>query len=590
MKIHPAVFFCLLFPLPAITQSPALDSLKAAYAAATDTARYAAAIAVLEALPWTEKTAILAWRDSSAAYAVQFPEHRLTLRRNLTLASRLRNFGNFEEGYRMAMSCIPLAKKLGNAAHISRAYFEAGTSLSEFHATAAPGLLREAVQWAKKAGNPDVLAKTWTHLAYALEKTGAPADGEYLAALDSALVIVHQADLHELTLVINYHLVRYFSEKKELRKAWRCVEEARRFAPKMGHEIYQVFPLQLEAMVLEAEGKYEPALAKTEEAWQLFLKYDETEGQLELYPFLIRLYEKTGRFEKAYRYLQAWKTVKDSTLNAEKNRTVQDLQVRYETEKKEAQILEQKAALTRRTRMIQALAVALTLFIGLVLLVWQQRQKIKANLARLASLNEHISAQNQRLDLLMRELHHRVRNNLQLVSSLLHLQSLQPGLGDAATQALQAGKLRVEAMSLIHRRLYQQEGITLVDMAEVTTQLAEKTALAFHFSPEVFQFSHRLEPRSLDVAQAIPLSLIFNELLTNSFKYAFNGQPRPAVFWELAPQGNKLRFHYADNGAGLPSEASSGGFGARLLDALCQQLEGAPRRWNEGGAHFEVIF
>ncbi|MBK8565379.1 MAG: sensor histidine kinase [Saprospiraceae bacterium] len=87
------------------------------------------------------------------------------------------------------------------------------------------------------------------------------------------------------------------------------------------------------------------------------------------------------------------------------------------------------------------------------------------------------------------------------------------------------------------------------------------------------------------------MSLILNELLTNSFKYAFGETARPGLEISLVQQGDKLRFHYADNGPGLPKNADgTGSFGAKLIASLSGQLGGQARQWNEGGARFELVF
>lgn len=99
-----------------------------------------------------------------------------------------------------------------------------------------------------------------------------------------------------------------------------------------------------------------------------------------------------------------------------------------------------------------------------------------------------------------------------------------------------------------------------------------------------------MEPRELDVDKAMPLSLILNELVTNSFKYAFGETSEPLLKISIQQQGDKLRLHFSDNGIGLPSEHPHGSFGSKLIQSLSAQLQGQAHQWNEKGANFELVF
>ena len=278
-----------------------------------------------------------------------------------------------------------------------------------------------------------------------------------------------------------------------------------------------------------------------------------------------------------------------AVADIEKTRAVAEVQAKYATQKRINQIavLAQKNQL--QTRQVQLMAGGLGLLgVLLSILVGQYWALRRAN-RRLSAQNEIITSSSQQLvnqadqlRTLMKELHHRVKNNLAIVSSLLTLQA--NGLTDEkAIQAVRKGQQRVQAMSLIHQRLYHADRVTIVNMREYLTDLAESLMQAYGYEYDNFDLRVDVALQDLDVDVAMPLGLIVNELITNSFKYAFTHQERPLL---------RIGLHYAsglsqtgitlevqDNGPGIEATAwqksnNRTSFGTRLVKSLTEQLEG----------------
>lgn len=210
---------------------------------------------------------------------------------------------------------------------------------------------------------------------------------------------------------------------------------------------------------------------------------------------------------------------------------------------------------------------------------WQYR--------RLRRSREHIRAQSAQLELLMKELHHRIKNNLAIVSSLLNLQAYQLD-DDQAARAVREGQQRVEALSLIHQKLYQTDVLTRINVQEYLTNLAESLMHAYGFTAPCFDLELRVDQELLDVDVAIPLGLISNELITNAFKYAYGGMARPKLTIRLT-NDNGLTLDVADNGPGLDLHhwhKSDGSFGKQLLESLGEQLGGTWTIHAQPGTHF----
>nr|WP_240966319.1 sensor histidine kinase [Pseudoflavitalea sp. G-6-1-2] len=192
----------------------------------------------------------------------------------------------------------------------------------------------------------------------------------------------------------------------------------------------------------------------------------------------------------------------------------------------------------------------------------------------------------------MKELHHRVKNNLQIVSSLLSLQTNR--LEDEnAIAVLKESQLRVQAMSFIHQRLYKTDNITTVNMREYLTDLAESLVASYGYQRDDFDLHIDVSREFLDIDKALPAGLIINELVTNSLKYAYKGVVRPMLGISLSYNTgtDSLVIDIRDNGTGLDPEKwkkAHNSFGKQLITALCKQLRATQQVQVENGTHFII--
>jgi two-component sensor histidine kinase len=172
----------------------------------------------------------------------------------------------------------------------------------------------------------------------------------------------------------------------------------------------------------------------------------------------------------------------------------------------------------------------------------------------------------------MKELHHRVKNNLQVVSSLLNLQSNRMQDGESK-KAIRESRLRVQAMALIHQRLYQMEDVTTVNFRSYMNDLAGMLTNAYGYKTEDIDINVSIEKEYLDVDTVMPLALLANEIITNSFKYAFKDVSRPFMNISLKKGDQQLLLSISDNGPGMPNPDTGNGFGKKLITILTQQLK-----------------
>jgi len=184
---------------------------------------------------------------------------------------------------------------------------------------------------------------------------------------------------------------------------------------------------------------------------------------------------------------------------------------------------------------------------------------------------------NEKADALMREIHHRVKNNFQTVSSLLslHTRYLKD---DHAKSVLWEGQNRIQSMALIHTQLYQGQHTEAIDMEPYSKQLLEELAFSYKAEDKDITLNGNIESFVLPVEKAVPLGLIIHELVLNSFKYAFPDGRKGKIDVELVRNGSKLELTVVDDGAGLPEGmdplAVKTSYGMRLLTLFALELKG----------------
>ncbi|HEX8529830.1 MAG TPA: histidine kinase dimerization/phosphoacceptor domain -containing protein [Cytophagales bacterium] len=193
---------------------------------------------------------------------------------------------------------------------------------------------------------------------------------------------------------------------------------------------------------------------------------------------------------------------------------------------------------------------------------------------------------------LLKEIHHRVRNNLQVVMSLLNSQaaSLQD---QAALSAIQESQHRVQAMALIHQKLYQAKGLTRIPMPAYLEEVLAYLTDAYRLTQAV-RFYAEADDIELDVAQAVPLGLIINEAVTNTLRYAFpGGRPGRVLVALQRLEECAYRLTVADDGVGLPAgydPSRSRSLGMTLLHGFSAQLGGELRITGPPGLTLTLVF
>ncbi|MCP4715646.1 MAG: histidine kinase, partial [Deltaproteobacteria bacterium] len=207
---------------------------------------------------------------------------------------------------------------------------------------------------------------------------------------------------------------------------------------------------------------------------------------------------------------------------------------------------------------------------------------------------QKISTSLKEKDVLLKEIHHRVKNNLSVISSLLDLQAdkLQEPRVD---EAFRECKNRIRSMALIHNNMYLSESLAEIDFQDYVKNLAETLCSTYAVQPEALAVNIAIDKVLLDIDKAIPCGLIINELFTNALKYAFPGG-RPgavSVAFKQDPESKLYELRFCDDGVGLPDELDveqTESLGLRIVTLLTRQLCGTVQVIRGGGTEIVIQF
>ena len=285
------------------------------------------------------------------------------------------------------------------------------------------------------------------------------------------------------------------------------------------------------------------------------------------------LYQQTGDWKQAFAHREKYHDYQLASLSADREGAMSRIATQYENEKKEIALkAQQKHLNTQKGITLLATLFALLFGIACVLLFLLFRKY------------RRISEYNARL---VKEQNHRAKNNLQSITNLLGLQSNR--LTDpAARQAVEESLMRVEAMALVHRRLYDSDHLAEVDLMQFIPELVEGVLRSYSLGD--IQPLYSLSPIWLRADVAINLGLLLNELVTNACKYALPFHPAPVLEIGCQEEKGQIRLWFSDNGPGFIPTVAGNSFGLKLIDIITKKLNGKGKFETEKGCHFTLSF
>lgn len=328
-----------------------------------------------------------------------------------------------------------------------------------------------------------------------------------------------------------------------------------------------------------------------DEAFALSNKNKDLYNLSAFYAYKAAYHKKANNYKEQAMALEEYRSLKDSLYNIQRTQVAENLETKYQTEKKEQVITQlkledelQASQLSFQRWIIFGGTAALALLSGLLWTLFGRNKKIKQQ-------NVVISTSLEEKNILLKEIHHRVKNNLQVISSLLALQSRKIK-DNVALEAIQDGRTRVHSMSLIHQNLYKKDNLTGIEFKDYFDKLSKSLFNTYNISADRIQLETNIDSLNLDVDTVVPLGLILNELITNSLKYAFPDDRQGLIEVSLQEDSEGLRLSVNDNGIGIenPETIMDGdSFGYDLIDAFKLKLGADLNIKASNGTHVDML-
>jgi two-component sensor histidine kinase len=317
-----------------------------------------------------------------------------------------------------------------------------------------------------------------------------------------------------------------------------------------------------------------------------------------LYYMLYLADSASGNYRSAIHYLRENRKVDEIINKQDKVKEIQNLVARYDAEKRnqEITVLKKNDQLhetnLKNAEFLRNVSIAGTgiLLLGGVLFYRQNRKKLQMS-SLITQKNKQLEVLLSEKEWLLKEIHHRVKNNLQTVISLLQIQS--EFLQDDALKAVESSQHRIYAMSLIHQKLYLTDDVQHINLATYLRELVDYLKDSFGNESDV-TYLVEAEPLNVDISYAITLGLIVNEAVSNSVKHAFPHRKNNLIRVGLVKEGNNIILKVSDNGVGCcwkkGSAEVTNSMGIKLIKGLSQDIDAHVDFRSENGTVITIVF
>lgn len=339
------------------------------------------------------------------------------------------------------------------------------------------------------------------------------------------------------------------------------------------------------------QNKYAEAKQHLDKAIDLGKGLDAAHYLDDAYKVYTRLDSMTGDYRSAFRHIQLQYEYSNKVTQDERQKQLDRIETVYRTKEKEKEIdlLNANAQIKnlqlqkQKKQLLTFIGISALLLASLVLFIIGFRSIRRAK-KQLQDKNEIIHHSLAEKEMLLKEIHHRVKNNLQVISSLLSVQSRYIN-DEKALETIHESMERVNAISILHQEIYRNEVLRSVNAKNYFENLAKGLQQTFDPGKKV-ALHLQLDDIMTDVDQLIPLGLIVNELLTNAYKYGIHSA-EPAIWFTLQRDGKKMRINIRDNGKGfgekIPGTADNS-LGYKLINMFTAKLKGNLTVKNNNGA------
>ncbi len=463
----------------------------------------------------------------------------------------------------------------------------------------------EAIRWylqsleiKKKLGDQRGILNSFMNLSMTYQNTK-----DYISAskyTDSALYIAQEKGWDEeySGLYTNQASILFNQNNKE--KAAKIIAKAFEWLDKIPDAKTKVYTHYTAGEIAFGEKKYTLAIDDFLKCISLAQSQNKREVLQSAYALLARCYAQANDYKSAYLANLKHQAISDSIFNMESKRSLDEQQIIFNVKESEDKIIQlntenRKKEVERenaeRRFGLSVIFSIVSLLGAVVLIILWKKNKEKNKI--LNQKNLIIEESLQEKETLLKEIHHRVKNNLQIITGLLELQeSLQDdtNIGNLVSEA----QGRIRTMAIIHEMLYLHNDLGKIDVANYVLKLANYIKSEFKRDRQVVDMNIEIGKVYFNIDTIIPLGLILNELLTNVFKYAFAPESVNHLNISISPlEQRNWQLKVADNGVGIKdyeNQLTQGSFGLQLIKMLVRQLRGKIEYHYEEGSIFLISF
>jgi len=334
------------------------------------------------------------------------------------------------------------------------------------------------------------------------------------------------------------------------------------------------------------QKKYEAARAYLDQAIVLGKSIDMPHEKLDIYQLYTHLDSIKGDYKSAFEHLKMYHEAIDMVIQSDRKKETDKLETIYKTKEKEKEIEVNKRIIESRTNAIWIISIITSLLLVLAFRLFWLRYKLNQS-------NKKLNVLLVQKEDLVKEIHHRVKNNLQVISSLLnmHVRKVQD---PDSKKIFDDGISRIQAMSIIHQNIYSNTNLVELNPKEYIEKLIQQLYITYQIPEKKIKINSAIEDINLDIEKLMSLGLILNELLSNAFKYAFTQSHDGLIEIILRKANdNMLELIVKDDGIGIKNDihdAENESLGMRLIQAFSIKLNGEQRFESEKGTIFTLKF
>lgn len=398
---------------------------------------------------------------------------------------------------------------------------------------------------------------------------------EAVLSFDTAVAIYHAFAMDDDEASSNVALGKVLMDAGQLEIAYDHLHSGYQYFSSTDADFHELLLVAGDLAELAArQGNWEVAGGFVDEALALTTGTDRLTERYDLLQLRAEISYELGRPGEVYAVLTEASALGDSLNSQQRVALAEEMQARFSVREKEKDLQLTQLAFENERRILVIYKRGLILTLLIVILIGALAVFLIRSRKTLKRQQEIIELALREKNLLLNEIHHRVKNNLQIISSLLGMQSLQsndPNVGSA----MREGQNRVQSMALIHQSLYQDDSFIAVEADKYIRGLVDSLRRGYRIDPDRISIEAEVDPLRVSVDTMIPLGLILNELVTNALKYAFPGDRSGQILVSLKADDKNLILQISDDGIGVDPDAlrQSNSMGFTLVSDFCAKLK-----------------